>query len=198
MTYENLLTELRLQFERYIAHKERLDNKANALLTISGTVGTLLLGIGVIFFNSIVPNYINSFLIIAIFIISFILIVLTIIFSISVHILRNYFFPVDESTFMSNDKVDDEDINEYAKASDDNFYRWLIKNYITCSENNFQSNQTKIRLLQAGHICFIIGITILIPLMFLMLQAYYDNAITSPSIIDDFLNNNTNSNTNSG
>jgi len=182
MEHETILNELRLQFSRIMEVKEKLDNKTNSMMGIAGTMATLLGGFGVLLFDKLDLNYVNTNYVAMFFISSIIAFVITIVFTILAHLLRNYSYPYDESTRIKDGNADRIWISKIGKLNEKQFLQNLIANYLECLNNNTKSNSAKTIFLTYSHYFFLAGIISMVILVIFIVDAFYKQALSPISL----------------
>jgi len=145
----DFLEELRLQFERYIQLKDRLDTKANNMITMSGTIATLFMGFGIFLLENIdfTENLILVIIASLALMAEVILTGLTIKYSLDSYKLRSYFHPIGYGAFYQNQdtEINRAVIDQFKNATrdeiDDHFIEEYLKGIKSYQEQN--DKQTK-------------------------------------------------------
>lgn len=143
MPSEEFVQELKSEFERLIHLKERLDNKANNMITMSGTVATLFMGFGIFLLTEV---YILSNLYLGIpaslvLISEIFLTFCTIHSSLDSYKLRNYYHPILSGPFFDDNKSEpngcmDEFLNADSKEIQNHFTKEYLKSIKSYEEEN--------------------------------------------------------------
>lgn len=152
------LDELRNQFARLIESKSQLDNKAGAMITMSGMISTLLMGFGVFLLRSINHDFVLFFWLFAVLIIGIILVITTISLAVWSYKLRDQWYPIGSDLFFTCNKLDWKEINAYMKATDDDFQLRMIADYLDSIKDVEQHIEDKGRLIKLSQWFFLTGI----------------------------------------
>ncbi len=178
MTNEKFFEELRLQLSREYDRKDKLDSKANTIMTISGTVATLLLAVGTFFLEKLKPDYLYSCQAIYFLTGGVILIVSSIAVSVLSHQLRNYVYPFGADDFFEkNGDYKRSMADKFRDATDTKFYTRMIEEYLFSIKENALVSDSKAKLLNYSHILFFSGIFAIIALVIILVHAFSINAI---------------------
>lgn len=126
--------ELKSTFERMIQLKERLDTKANNMITMSGTIATLFMGFGIFLLSNIglTNNWTlglsASLLIIAEIFLTF----CTIRSSLDSYKLRNYVHPITSQRFFKENEIepDKDEYELFENANSDDVNHHLVREYL--------------------------------------------------------------------
>lgn len=134
MPNDELLTELQSQLERVIQIKDRLDTKANNMITISGIVATVFMGFGTFLLSNV---DLTKHLCIAILaglslFAEIILTVFTIKYSLESYKLRNYYLPLGYQAFFdeNTDEINYDVIKQFNESSKEDFDQHFIDEYL--------------------------------------------------------------------
>lgn len=180
MPEEEFFEELRLQLSREYDLKEKYDSKANTVMTIAGTMATLLFGFGVIFFGQLKPNYVFLNYLIFAFIGSVSLIIIAIIMAVLSHLGRDFWYPMGADDLYENDKPKGDLIKNFRRSDKKSFYDRMVQEYLFCINENSKSNIAKSKFLVWSHWLFFFGILIIIPLAIFLIHAYITGALKTP------------------
>ncbi len=106
MTSNEFVQELKLEFERLINLKDRLDTKANNMIAMSGTVTTLFMGFGIFLLTEvdITANYYLGLPASIILLAEVFLTFCTICFALESYKLRNYIHPLLSGLFFNENQ----------------------------------------------------------------------------------------------
>ena len=171
MPQENLLEELKLQFERFIQHKERLDTKTNNIIVMAGAIFTLFMGFGVFLLSGIESNQpalVNSAFVLLI--IGIILFVLSILYSIEAYRLRNYYYPLGYNAFYNENGLNHDVISQFNNATVEEFNQHFIAEYLESIKQNQQSVLEIAKNLDRA-LLFFVGLVLLIPIFSIVIIA---------------------------
>jgi hypothetical protein len=149
------LNELRLQFERDLDIRKTLDSKATSTITMSGTIVTILIGIGTFLVTRLDPTsqvYGTSLIIFAIGVISAIT---CIGFVITSYMLKKYIYPMGHEQFFINGEYNTEMSDKFRKAPRDQFTKRMIQEYLTSIKNFSKVNADKAILIKIGQVLFL-------------------------------------------
>ena len=179
MPEKEFLDELRLQLTREHDRKTTLENKANSIMAVAGTVASLLFGFGLLFLGNIDPTYPLVYALLITFISAIILIVATLISTTFVHISRKISDPMSHDVFYPNDVFDGKITEKFRNSDDKKFYKRMTEEYLFCIKFNSKSNRIKGVLLSVSQVLFILGMFLLIPLVIFVIHAFSTNKIVS-------------------
>jgi len=154
---DEFLNELRDQFERLIGIKERLDNKANNIITMSGTIITLLMGIGIFVLKSIDPKTSIFCVLLLLFIVGISLMIVTIILSINSYKLRNQKYPLGSKEFFKNGIYQKIIADKFSNASKPLFEEKMIKGYLSSIRDAEKKISEKGRSVKWAQVFFLAG-----------------------------------------
>lgn len=133
MPREEFLEDLKLQLNRFIDLKDRLDNKANNRISMSGIVATLFMGFGIFLLSEVTiqNNILFGMISIGALVTEVILTTITIKFSLDSYTLRNYYHPITFNPFFTNDnELDNETIETFEQSSVENYYHLMIEEHL--------------------------------------------------------------------
>jgi hypothetical protein len=177
MPEKEFFEELQLQLNREYDLKDKYDSKANTLMTIEGTMATLLFGFGVIFFGQLDDNYIFLKYLMITFVGSVILIIISITLCIFSHLLRDYWYPMGADDLYENGKPKEDVIAKFRTCNKKSFYDRMVKEYLVCINKNSKSNLVKSKFLVWSHWVFFFGVSLIIPLTIFLIHAYAEYAM---------------------
>lgn len=169
--------ELRLQFERYVQVKNRLDTKANNIIAMSGTIATLFMGFGVFLLQNVdfqTYSKISEFASFSL-ILEIILTVLTIVFAFTSYRLREYTHPISFEKFFKQDKKepDPTKVKQFQDADSDQINEWAIDNYLKSIKSYEEQNNEQTKWIDYARFTFT-GAIIIIPIFaFLIILTKY-------------------------
>lgn len=157
--------------------KATLEVKANNIVTIAGTVATLLFGFGSLFLESLNPAYpflpaFTGFLLTGI-----IVSVVAIIFGGLSFRIRTYEVPIGLDFFAEKKEL----LDEYKRATSDTFYNTMITAYLRCMKQNNEENERKVKQISIAQWLFFASMIIVPILLGIVLHAVYSSAIALPA-----------------
>lgn len=158
MPTKSFLSELQSQFDRLRDTKERLDSKAINMMTISGTISTLLMGVGAFLLNAVDLAHSLSGILLFLFIFGISLMIGTIVISINAYKLRDQDYPIGSKIFFENDERKDAMINRFIDATEKTFEKRMIEEYLDCIKQAEEKIKNKGHYVKWSQICFLIGI----------------------------------------
>jgi hypothetical protein len=158
------LQELKDQYDRQFEIKRDLETKANNVMTISGTVGTLLFGFGTFLVDKLGPRYDFITAISVVLIVGVAANIVAIAMSARAFGIRQYRFAVDPTGFFNAGGLNENEINDYRNMSKTDFYETFIWDYLKCIKHNFRINCDKASLIVPSQWFFIVSV-IMIPII---------------------------------
>lgn len=158
---DSFLQELKDQYDRQFEIKRDLETKANNIMTISGTVGTLLFGFGVFLVDKLGSRYDFITAISVILIVGVGANVVAIAMSARAFGIRQYRFVIDPTSFYKDGKLNENEINDYRSMKKTDFYETFIWDYLKCIKHNFQINCHKGSLIVPSQWFFIVSVMII-------------------------------------
>jgi len=177
MKNTEFLEELKLQFERLIHSKERLDNKANNMIAMTGTITTLFMGFGIFLLQNVSFSDDPILLSIAAFvlIIEIIFTFLTIRYSLKSYKLREYTHPVSTKVFYKDDELNEENVQLFKDKESDKINEFYVNEYLKCIKSYEIENELKTHGIDSAEKTFLISI-ILVPIFSsLVIGAHFFN-----------------------
>ncbi len=157
MTQSDFLLELKDQFERYIHLKERLDNKANNMIAMSGTIAVIFMGFGAFLFSDIIftKNYFLPIITILVFMSEVILTFFTIKFALDSYKLRTYNHPISFKAFYEKDSLEESVVQQFRDADSSEINEHFIKEYLESIKSYEEQNDHQTRGINKAQICFV-------------------------------------------
>ncbi len=146
MSYDNIRKELELQLERFIQLKDRLDNKANNMITMTGTIATLFMGFGIFLLSDVTISEKNVIFVTASAItlmMEVFFTILTIRYALNSYKLREYYHPFGYKKFMNNENFDLDKVKELRDMKNPDFDENIIYNYTESLKS--YATQTKLQ-----------------------------------------------------
>jgi hypothetical protein len=175
-TRELFVEELKKSYDKGWEVKNALENKANNMITISGTVATLLFGFGSLFLKNLNPNYQLLPLFIVFLMAGIITSVVAILLSSLSFRLRIYEIPIGPDFFTNNKNL----IDDYKTAPRDKFNNTMITAYLRCIKQNHTINESKVKFISTAQWLFIVSMIIIPILLGIVLHAIQVKAIIFP------------------
>jgi hypothetical protein len=173
---ELFVEELRNSYQKGWEVKSTLETKANNIITISGTVATLLFGFGSLFLGSLNPDYQLLSVFIAFLLIGIIASVIAIIFGGLSFRIRTYEVPIGLDFFAKRPEL----IDEFKKATSDTFYNTIITAYLRCMKQNNDENESKVKHISIAQWLFFTSMIVTPILLGVVLHAVYNSAVSLP------------------
>jgi len=137
------LDELRNQFDRLVNAKTRLDGKASGMITMSGTIASLLMVFGVFLLRSINPDF-ELFVYIFYVLVGGILALMgCIVWNIFSYKIRTQTYPIGSDRFFKNKKYDYPEVKLWRESSSDDFNRRMFRDYIDSMKDFEDRIETK-------------------------------------------------------
>jgi hypothetical protein len=144
LSYEELKKELELQLERFIQLKDRLDNKANNMIAMSGTIATLFMGFGAFLLSNVIISQTNLLFVTASAITLMIEVtftILTIRHALNSYKLRNYYHPFGSRILYDNNgNFDLQRAQEFINMQEPNMVENLVYNYSEAVKSYSEQN----------------------------------------------------------
>jgi hypothetical protein len=137
--------ELKAEYEKDFELKERLDNKANNIVTMAGLVAAIFAGfITFVLEDAVAPNFWLLIASIIALLVELYFLVKTIQSSITSTKVANYQHVFLWSHFINDkDELNHMRINEWKQATRKQFNDTLIQDYLKCSRRNHELNEKK-------------------------------------------------------
>lgn len=156
--------ELKDQYSRLLENRTNLDSKANNVITMSGTIVTLLMGFGLFIIKSIKLEYAYLYHAIFFLISGIVLLIAGIIFSTLAYRIQPMSFPLGHKAFFTCNEYDSKKTEDFRNAEDDVFYKRMIEEYLVSIKENTEINASKAIKIKISHWLFVSGI-ITIPII---------------------------------
>lgn len=177
MVSDQFIEELRLQCERNIQIKERLDNKTNNIIAIAGTIATLFMGFGLFLLEHVDYVKYHDIVLVAsiVLIIEVILTAITVICSVYAYSLKTYTQPINYAKIYEISKGNPDDvIAEFTSADDDTIKEAFVTNYIESIKSYEEQNNQKTKGIDVAQITLFLSIC-MIPIFsfFVILPKFY-------------------------
>jgi hypothetical protein len=164
-----LLEEVKQQYNNEFARKGTLETKANNMITIAGTIATLLFGFGTFLIDKLGSKYGLILPISLALAVGIVLIIISMIFSIWVSRIQRYKYVITPLYFYSAEGFNEAKINRFIHFQEEEFCSVMIKNYLRCNERNFRINSSNAKTLKYSQICFLFGLISIPVIVFILL-----------------------------
>lgn len=170
--------EIKDQYSRSIESRNNLDSKANNIITMSGTIVTLLMGFGTFILKDIKLEY--AFLHHAIFAlaIGIVLMIIGIVFSVLAYRVKTKLYPVGYKVFYPDGKYNKTIVDKFRNSTEKEFYARIIEEYLASIKSNMELNSKKSKMVKISQWLFLAGIST-VPI----LSAFLINAMLTSNII---------------
>lgn len=155
---DEFLSELKIQFDRLIDVKEKLDNKANNLMAMSGTISTILMGVGVFIMNTKYNASELFYVMLILFCIGISLLIGSIVVNIFAYRLRTQDYPIGSKNFFCCGKQNNTVVKEYTTAHKIDFQEMIVTMYLDCIQDAEKKIDHKGYLVKRAQILFLIGL----------------------------------------
>jgi len=176
MSHEEIRKELELQLERFIQLKDRLDNKANNMIAMTGTIATLFMGFG-IFLLSDVDILDNNRILVCLSAITLmgevIATILTIHYALNSYKLRDYYHPFGFEKLEKNGKFSDQKIKELNDMKNPNFNENMLYSYYESVKSYETQNEKQVSGINNAQRTFKIALGAIPVFTFLMILIKY-------------------------
>lgn len=170
------LNELRIQFDRLLKTKEKLDGKAVGMITMSGLVSALLMGFGTILLRSIDPSFKYFQCIIIVLFIGVLLMITTIILSVMAYKSRDQWYPLGSDKFYDKN-YNTKAINSYRNAEEKLFHLRMIRDYIFSMKDTEKLIDSKGKWIKTSQWVFLAGIGTIPVIVLSIILAVFENKI---------------------
>lgn len=158
---ESFLEELTSQFNRLIDIKERLDNKANQLMTMAGTICTIFLGVGIFLLKSIVTTHPLFYPMLSLFVIGMSFLIFSIVLSIISYRLRDQTYPMGSDIFFEKCCYQKNIVDEYINADETEFKKLMIQEYLYSIKDAEKTISEKGTILKWSQVIFLVGLLVI-------------------------------------
>jgi hypothetical protein len=175
-TRELFVEELRKSYDKGWEVKNTLETKANNIITISGTVASLLFGFGTLFLKNLDPHYQLLPEFVGLLVGGIIISIVAILFSSLSFRLRKYEVPIGPDFFANNQNL----IDDFKTAKTDTFNNTMITAYLRCMEQNNKQNDGKVRVISIAQWSFFVSMIVIPILLTIAVHAIQAKAITFP------------------
>lgn len=171
---EEFLEEVRLQFARKVEVKEKLDAKANNLITMAGAVTTLFLAFGAFILKEL--NVTNPVILgfgLLILVLEVVITIIGIWRAISAYRLRSFEYPMHENAFINENtgELDPNKIDNFVTVSKQEFQLHMINEYLESMKTNSVHNSEKADLINQAYILYLISLIMIVPFAFTIVAA---------------------------
>ena len=173
----DFLQELKIQFDRYVQLKERLDTKANNMIMMAGTIAVLFMGFGAFLLSDVefTSNYGFPIIASGALVVEVILTMITIKCALDSYKLRTYIHPISFRTFFRGNqkKQKDDVINLFRTGTDDELEKHFITEYLNCIRSYQMQNDEQTHGINVAQRAFL-GAIVMIPIfsVFILLSKF--------------------------
>ena len=161
MSNEEIRKELELQLERFIQLKDRLDNKANNMIAMTGTIATLFTGFGIFLLSDVYisdNNWVLMCLSAITLMVEIIATILTIHFALNSYKLRDYYHPFGFQKLEMNGEFSDQKLRELNDMKNPNFNENMLYNYYKSVKSYENQNEKQVIGINNAQITFKIAL----------------------------------------
>ena len=163
MPNDKFVDELKIQFDRYVELKERLDNKANNMITMAGTIAILFMGFGAFLLSDVDFKTNFGFPIIAAgaLMVEVILTVITIKCALDSYKLREYEQPIVYTPFYDDNGQKQDVVDLFTNATEDELREHFTKEYLNCIKSYQQQNEEQTGGINTAQKTFVIAVAMI-------------------------------------
>jgi hypothetical protein len=186
-----LLDELKAQYNKEFETQESLDKKASTMMATAGTVTSLLFGFGTFLVARVEPTYaLLYFAILSLLLASIITNIFSVFMCVKAYYVRDYYFVAKDKSFLKKNPnsynakdiaglkgLDDDRIRHYIEMRESDFKLGLIRTYIAYTLINADNNDKKAKYITLAQLTFLIGLVIIPILLAIVLHASSVGAI---------------------
>lgn len=178
MSYENIKKELELQLERMIQLKNRLDSKANNMISMIGTIATLFMGFGIFLLSDVMITVQNIVFFTAsatVLVIEVLFTVLTIRYALNSYRLREYYHPFSYKNFQTNGDFDFSKVERLNNMTNPTFIENMIYNYSESIKSYEEQTKLQFKGINDAQITFKVALGAIPVFTVLMILAKISN-----------------------
>jgi hypothetical protein len=186
-----LLDELKAQYNKEFETQEMLDGKASSMMATAGTVTSLLFGFGTFLVARVEPIYaLLYFAILSLLLATIITNIFSVFMCVKAYYVRDYYFVAKDKSFLKKNPnsynakdiaglkgLDDDRIRHYIEMEESDFKLWLTRTYIAYTLINADNNDKKAKNITLAQLTFLIGLVIIPILLAIVLHASSVGAI---------------------
>jgi hypothetical protein len=186
-----LLDELKAQYDKEFETQETLDKKTSTMMATAGTVTTLLFGFGTFLVTRIEPTYALLYFAILSLLAAIITNIFCVFMCVKAYYVRDYYFVARDKSFLKKNPnsydakddiaglkgLDDDRIRHYIQMEESDFKLWLTRTYIAYTLINADNNDKKAKNIALAQLTFLIGLVIIPILLAIVLHASSVGAI---------------------
>lgn len=184
MPINELLDELKAQYDKEFETQKIMDKKASTMMATAGTVITLLFGFGTVVV-AIEPIYAQFNFVILSLLAAIIANIFSVFICVKAYYVRDYYFVAKDKSFLKKNPnsynakddiaglkgLDDDRIRHYIEMEESDFKLWLIRTYIAYNLINADNNDKKAKYVTLAQLTFLIGLVIIPILLAIVLHA---------------------------
>jgi hypothetical protein len=180
----DFLQELKDAFNSVMQAKEHIDARASTLITLSGTVATLLFVFGSYLLSNIVSDYYLRDYMFYILALGIFAALFSLLYSLLVAYRRaTYQFAMTHGVFFKNGVLDKDIVEKFKNASEKQFSDLMVNEYLTAIKENTERNASKALKLQVSQWSLFGSILLIMVLVILLGMALYDNKILNQPVM---------------
>jgi hypothetical protein len=186
-----LLDELKAQYNKEFETQESLDKKTSTMMATAGTVTSLLFGFGTLLVARVEPTYALLYsAILSLLLAAIITNIFCVFMCIKAYYVRDYYFVAKDKSFLKKNPnsynakdiaglkgLDDDRIRHYVEMEESDFKLGLIRTYIAYTLINADNNDKKAKNITLAQLTFLIGLVIIPILLAIVLHASSVGAI---------------------
>lgn len=171
MAGEDLLNELKLQFDRELDIKTKLDAKASGVITMSGAVTTVFMGFGAFILRDLQTASWVTGVCIGLLIGAAVLTTIGIYLSSRAYRLRDYHYPLKHKTFYdpNTEELNASIVQQFIQVPKSTFEEHMVNSYLECNRRNSDQNSEKASLINDAQNLYILALA-LIPVFVLVVS----------------------------
>ena len=192
MPINELLDELKAQYNKEFETQESLDKKTSTMMATAGTVTSLLFGFGTLLVARVEPTYALLYsAILSLLLAAIITNIFCVFMCIKAYYVRDYYFVARDKSFLKKNAnsynakddvaglkgLDDDRIRHYIEMEESDFKLRLTRTYIAYTLINADNNDKKAKNIALAQLTFLIGLVIIPILLAIVLHASSVGAI---------------------
>jgi hypothetical protein len=170
------LDELRAQYNKEFEIKSMLDNKANSIISMSGTIATLFMGFGSFLLIKIEPSKYEILIPASIFLMTeVVLTTFTIWYSTNSYRLREYRYVMGHERFFEKKSgvFKEYEAEQFKKSTEEKFEDLMIEVYLKTIKENAEKNEDKANKIDHAQKLFSFALTMIPIFAFVIIMAKF-------------------------
>jgi hypothetical protein len=184
-----LLDELKAQYNKEFETQESLDKKASTMMATAGTVTSFLFAFGALVVT-ISPTYALIYFVFLFLLAAIIPNIFCVFMCVKAHYVRDYYFVAKDKSFLKKSAnsynakdiaglkgLDYDRIRDYIQMEESDFKLWLTHTYIAYTLINADNNDKKAKYITLAQLTFLIGLVIIPIVLAMVLHAASVGAI---------------------